>query len=828
MEALEGLLALTDRMPLMVLMLMRIDRDHGSWGVKLKAEADFPHRTTEIQLRRLSTDDSSSLLEQLLGETRLPDEILRTIMERSEGNPFYLEEVIRHLMETGLIVQDDEGWRATAELEEMRIPDTLQSVLLARIDRLEEDVRRTLQMAAVIGKSFLYRILETISEAEMRLDTHLSQLQRVDIVREKARIPELEYIFKHALTQEAAYNSLLHERRKVFHLKVGEALEELFPDRMDEFSGLMAYHFETAEAHEKALDYLQRAGDQARLAYAHQEAIDFYERALVILKEQGEFDRAARTLMKLGLTYHTAFDYQQSRGAYDEAFAMRHRERATKQEPLEPAPHPFRLVNLEPPTLDPSICLDTTSEMFIRQIFSGLVELGAGWEIIPGVAQRWEISEDGCKYVFHLRDDVTWSDGTQTTAKDFVYSWIRTLDPATEAPVGKAGLLYDIKNARAYNEGEISESDQVSVRAIDKLTLEVELEGAASYFLQLLYTLYPVPDHVVETHGDGWTDVEHIVTNGAFTFESYEPGESMSFVRDPTYHGGFSGNLERVEVILSTSQYSLEEIELYEMDSVDIAHLSPETLDARYKYAEEGVLEPSQSLFFVGFDTSRPPFDDVRVRRAFAMAVDRERLADEVLEGLTDPATGGFVPPAIPGHSPGIGLPHDPAQARQLLAQAGYPGGQGLITDELVWIDAGRTIHEFLKSQWMDNLNVEVAVEITDWESVLDTSLSRNVFFGGWSADYPDADSFLRVGVRNLLPRWQNDKYNQLLEKAQRTLDQSERIRLYQQADKILIEEAVVIPTVYSTMGCLVKPWAKLPIRRHEDCYFKDVILEPH
>jgi len=828
LEALGGLLALTDRVPLMILLLMRIDRDHGSWEVKLKAETDFPHRSTEIHLRRLSEGDSSSLLEQLLGETKLPEEIWRAIMERSEGNPFYIEEVIRHLMERDLIVQDEKGWHAAEELAEMSIPDTLHGVLLARIDRLEEDVRRTLQMASVIGKSFLYRILETIAEAEMQLDTHLSQLQRVDLVHEKARIPELEYIFKHALTQEAAYNSLLHELRKVFHLKVGEALEELFPDRVDEFSGLMAYHFETAEAHEKALDYLQRAGDQARLAYAHQEAIDFYERALVILRDQEEFDRAARTLMKLGLTYHTAFDYKRSRGAYNEAFALRQRGSITKQETLEPAPHPFRLVSNEPPTLDPSKFNDTTSGMYINQIFSALVELGAGWEIIPDVAQRWEVSEDGRRYVFHLHDDVTWSDGTQVTAEDFVYSWIRSLNPTVEAPRGKVRLLYDIKNAQAYNKGEIFESAQVDVRAIDKLTLEVELERAASYFLQILSTLHPVPGHVVETYGDAWTDPEHIVTNGAFQIESYEPGEAMSLVRDPTYHGESSGNLERVEVNLGDSMYSPEELELYEMDSVDIASLSEVTRHARHKYAEEYVSEPSQTLYYVGFDTSRPPFADVRVRRAFAMAVDRERLADEVLEGLPDPGTGGFVPPTIPGHSPGIGLPYDPAQARQLMEQAGYPDGQGLITDEIIWIEPFRNVHEYIQSQWMDNLNVEVTVEIADWDDVLRTHLSRNVFISGWTADYPDPDSFLRVGVRSQLPHLRHDQYDQLLEEAQSTLEQPERIRLYQEADKILIEEAVVIPIVYAKTQSLVKPWAKLPLHWHEDCYFKDVILEPH
>jgi oligopeptide transport system substrate-binding protein len=604
-------------------------------------------------------------------------------------------------------------------------------------------------------------------------------------------------------------------------------LEELFPDRVDEFSGLMAYHFEAAEAHEKALDYLQRAGDQARLAYAHQEAIDFYERALVILRDQEEFDRAARTLMKLGLTYHTAFDYKRSRGAYDEAFALRQRGSITKQETLEPAPHPFRLVSNEPPTLDPSKFHDTTSGKIILAIFSSLVEFDAGWEIIPDVAQRWEISEDGRRYVFHLRDDVTWSDGSQVTAADFVYSWIRTLNPATEALVGKAGLLFDIKNARAYYEGDITESDQVGVRAIDKLTLEVELERAASYFLQMLYTLFPVPGHVVETYGDAWTDMEHIVTNGAFQIESYEPGQFISLVRSPTYHGGFSGNLEKVDVKLHKRTRSPEELELYETDRVDVAILGDTTYHARYRYAEEYVSEPMQNLFFVGFDTSRPPFADVRVRRAFAMAVDRQKLAYEVLEGFTDPAIGGFVPPTIPGHSPRIGLPYDPAQARKLLAQAGYPEGQGFLTVELVWVDTLKQL-QYLKSQWNDILNIEVKIEITEWENVLRTIRSKNVFHMGWLSDYPDPDSYLSVCVRNLLPGWRDDKYDALLEEAQRTLNQPERIRLYQQADKILIEEAVVIPIIYAQDHYLVKPWAKLPLRPYEGWDFKDVIIEPH
>jgi predicted ATPase len=263
LEALSHLIAITDRVPLMIIMIMRIHRDHGSWQLKLKAETDFGHRFKEIHLRRLSSTESGQMVNHLLEIAELPESIRDLIMARSEGNPFYLEEIIRSLIDQGVVIHEDNTWRAVKEIAEVTIPETLQGVLLARIDRLEEDVRSTIQMASVIGKTFLYRLLEVISEAERHLDAHLSLLQRADLVREKARWPDLEYIFKHSLTQEAAYNSLLLERRKAFHLRVGEAIETLFPDRQEEFLGLLARHYEAAEAYDKAVNYLLRAGDKA-------------------------------------------------------------------------------------------------------------------------------------------------------------------------------------------------------------------------------------------------------------------------------------------------------------------------------------------------------------------------------------------------------------------------------------------------------------------------------------------------------------------------------------------------------------------------------------
>jgi oligopeptide transport system substrate-binding protein len=468
-----------------------------------------------------------------------------------------------------------------------------------------------------------------------------------------------------------------------------------------------------------------------------------------------------------------------------------------------------------------------TSEFYIENIFSGLVELGTEWEIIPDAAQSWEISEDGCRYVFHLRDDVYWSDGTQVTAADFVYAWKRTLNPATEAPWGTASLLYDIKNAKAYHLGEISDPDQVEARAIDALALEVELERPAGYFLQTLRFRYPVPRHVMEAHGDDWTDLGNLVTNGPFHLETYQPRESIILVRNPSYHGRFSGNLQKVEVKLNVPRRSSENLEMYESDSVDIVSLDESIYPARHPHVEEYISEPWPATFYVRFNTSRPPFDDPRVRRAFVMAVDREKLADEVLEGYLYPATGGFVPPGMPGHSPGIGLPYDPDHARQLLEQAGYPEGRGFPSLELVY---GRfhTVLEFLKAQWLNNLNVDVTIGIKEWAKVNKGQHSRNIFYSGWTTEYPDPEYFLGVWVRIQLPHWRNENYDRLLKEARRTSNQGDRIPLYQAMDRILIEEVAIMPPTSLRNHLLVKPWVKIPGGGTGIWYLKDVIIEPH
>ena len=242
----------------------------------------------EVPLQSLSMSESRTLMGGLLGGDHLPDPLAVEILDKSEGNPFFLEEVLRSLIESGGLALDNGKWTLTAPIGTLRVPDTVQGVLLSRLDRLSEELKQLAQKAAVIGRVFHYRILERIASADNSLREQLASLEISGLVHERCRLPELEFIFKHALTQEVAYQTLLTPARKVLHRKVGEALESIFRDRVEEFAGVLAYHFFSAESWQKALDYSIRSGDAAFRMCAYSETRGHYGRALECLKHLGD------------------------------------------------------------------------------------------------------------------------------------------------------------------------------------------------------------------------------------------------------------------------------------------------------------------------------------------------------------------------------------------------------------------------------------------------------------------------------------------------------------------------------------------------------------
>ncbi len=836
-DLLEQLLGLSNRVPLLLINILRAEKEHGCWRIKKAAAQPSRHRHTDLWLEPFSTADSKALLDNLLRTQALPYELRERILGRAEGNPFYVEEIIRSLIDSKAIAYDEANgrWQATRDVSNVAIPDTLHGVLMARIDRLQEETKRVLQMASVIGRIFFYRVLAEIAREERKLDdptlwNHLLTLQREEMIREQVQVSKLAhalgraYIFGHDLTREAAYNGLLKKERRVFHRQVAEALEHIFPERVEEQAGLLAHHWERAEEPEKATEYLLRAGDQARMAYAHQEAVDYYQRALVFMVGQGEPGQKARTLMKLGLTYYTAFDFQRSRQAYEQGFALWQKVGEARREILQPAPHALRMAWGDPLTLDPTLVGEINSAYVICQLFSGLVDLSPEVSVVPDVAHSWQVLEGGRKFVFYLRDDVQWSDGRAVTAGDFEYTWKRVLDPVTGAT--SVNRLYDLKGAKDFHQGR-GTADEIGVQALDDVTLAVELEAPTGYFLHMLTNIayYPIPRHVVDARGEAWTKIGNIVTNGPFVLNAWQRGDLMVFARNPAYHGSFTGNLERVELAFNVA-------DPYARDDLDIVTVQPLMVDrARQSLTDAHISFSNPQVEVVGFDVSRPPFDDPRVRQAFAMAVDKETLADVVLKGHVSPARGGFVPPGIPGHSAEIGQPYDPARARKLLAQAGYPGGRVFPSVNLLTRMIREPRVEYLQTQWRENLGVEITWERMSFRLLFDRLRSKppHIFLVAWTADYPDPDNFLRVSETWQHTRWQNDTFDRLVAEARRVMDQEKRMKLYRQADRILMEEAVIVPLYYRRANLLVKPWvSKLPTPVIGWPRWKDIIIEQH
>ena len=470
----------------------------------------------------------------------------------------------------------------------------------------------------------------------------------------------------------------------------------------------------------------------------------------------------------------------------------------------------------EPQDLDPHIVTGVTEHTIISALLEGLTsENPETLEPVPGMAEFWSISADGLTYTFHIRDTANWSNGDPVTAQDFVWSWHRMLSPALAAEY--AYQLYPVKNAKAFNQGELADFGEVGIRALDDLTLEVELENPTPYFLSLLshYSTFPVHPPTIlkygamDERGTKWTRPGNFVGNGPFNLKTWRLNYIIEVEKSPTYWDASTVKLSVIRFYPIDSVLSEER--MFRTGALHATNSVPSSKIKVYKQdqPERISISPYLGTYFYRFNVNRPPLDDARVRRALSMSIDRQAIVDSVTKGGQLPAYS-FTPPNTQGYTaPQSIISDDIPAAQKLLAAAGFPDGKGF--PELVLLyntsDGHRQIAEAIQQMWKTALGIEITLENTDWKVYLSrtNALDYDISRAGWIGDYPDPNTFLDMmltGGGNNRTGWSNKEYDAFIETAASSYDKATRYQAFADAETILDIEAPLMPIyTYTRIG---------------------------
>jgi len=491
----------------------------------------------------------------------------------------------------------------------------------------------------------------------------------------------------------------------------------------------------------------------------------------------------------------------------------------------------FRLaISAEPPTLDGSLATDSISVNVLTNLMEGLAQYDAQLTPQPAIARDWDISPDGKVYRFHLRDDVYWSDGQPVVAGDFEYSWKRLLNPETAAQY--AYFLFDLENAFEYNSGKLKDPEHVGVRALDDRTLEVRLKKPAVYFpsLTTFMVTFPQRKDLIERHGKHWTDPDKMVVTGPFTLKEWHHEYKLVLKANPHYYGK-APNVDTVYLYVVEEKTTA--LTLYETGELDMVELPPVAIPHYQDHPEYSNM-PQLRGYYYGFNTQKDPFNDARVRRAFALSINRSRIP-VILKGGELP-TASWIPKGMFAHNESIGLHFDPEKARQLLADAGFPNGKGFpkVTAMYNTGDVNRLIAEYLQAQWKEHLGVTIEFDSQEWKVFLDRLQNDTpaMFRLGWGADFPDPDNFMNLFLSssgNNRLHWENPEYDALVARGAAIRNPEQRQKIYDSAQRLLTEkDAVMIPLFVSAMNLLVKPYVKgFEMNAMELLYIKKITIDP-
>jgi oligopeptide transport system substrate-binding protein len=476
----------------------------------------------------------------------------------------------------------------------------------------------------------------------------------------------------------------------------------------------------------------------------------------------------------------------------------------------------------EPQSLDPHIATGVPEHHIISSLMEGLVHKdGETLEPRPGVAKSWDISADGRVYTFYLRQDARWSNGDLHNAHDYVWSWWRALQPA----LGNlyAYMYFPIANAKAYYDGEISDFSQVGVKALDDYVLQVTLTEPIPYFLQLLdhYSTYPVHRATIEKFGTAdqrgtrWTFEGNIVGNGAFQLKEWKINRRITVERNPHYWNAENVRLNQV-VFYPTENVTTEE-RMFRAGQLHYSGIPSDKIQA-YSQSDDPSLriQPYLGVYFYRLNVDKPQLSDKRVRRALGMTINRDQLVSQITKGGQIPAYA-ITPPGTMGYYPESDLTFDPEGAKKLLAEAGYPNGEGFPATEILYntSEGHRKIAVALQQMWKKHLNIDVVLLNQEWKVYLDTVSNHHyeIARAGWIGDYVDPNNFLDMFLcngGNNRTRWCNPEYDQIiLQQVPKAKTHQQRLELFQKAETILLDEMPVIPIYIYTSNNLVHPTVK-------------------
>lgn len=464
----------------------------------------------------------------------------------------------------------------------------------------------------------------------------------------------------------------------------------------------------------------------------------------------------------------------------------------------------------EPELLDPPLITAQATSRISYAIFEGLTSFNGKAKAVPGVAEKWDISPDGRVYTFHLRPSAVWSNGEPVVAGDFVYSWQRTLRPATASEY--ASQLFYVHNAQALNEGKLQDFNQLGAIAKDDRTLEVTLDNPTPYFLDLcaFSTLMPVHRATVEKYKDWASKPEHFLGNGAFLLKEWRVLDRVRLVKNPRYWNTAEVKLETIDILPSAKPNTA--FNLYHTGVADLMMdkgLAPTALMDQLRLRPDFHSSPFLGNYFIRFNVTRKPFQDKRVRLAFSMAIDKKLITEKISRAGEVPAYS-FTPPGTgENYQPLPGLDRDLERARQLLAEAGYPGGKGFPVVYYLYkgdSDLDRDIAVELQGMYARELGINMQLQAQEWTVYLNTqsNLNYDLCRSSWVADYNDPNTFLNMFVTNdgnNRTGWTNAQYDERIAAAGREVDPQKRYTLFQEAERQLVVEDPPICPLYYYVG---------------------------